>query len=279
MKKFGKNAHGKRKNGATMSNLVFQSNPVLLTLVLVALMLCGVEITYRVSQQKNAVSVDDKSWDTLRAGILTLVAFMLGLTYAQAQGRYDARRALVVKEANSIGTTWLRADQLAPHDTLAFRRLLTEYTRERLEAYSTPGLTERHAQIMRNSAQTQAQLWQLASNALRLHPSDLGKSLLMSTLNDTIDVSAEQVAALTHHVPTAVLVLTFVLVMLGAVVIGFQFARAKSRPLGLTILYAIAFAIVLNLIVDFDRPQVGFIHVSLDPLQMQLQSMESEGAS
>ena len=30
-----------------MSNLVFQSNPVLLTLVLVALMLCGVEITYR----------------------------------------------------------------------------------------------------------------------------------------------------------------------------------------------------------------------------------------
>ena len=40
----------------------------------------------------------------------------------------------------------------------------------------------------------------------------------------------------------------------------------------------IAFAIVLNLIVDFDRPQVGFIHVSLDPLQMQLQSMENEGA-
>ena len=57
---------------------------------------------------------------------------MLGLTYAQAQGRYDARRALVVKEANAIGTTWLRADQLAPHDTLTFRRLLTEYTRERL---------------------------------------------------------------------------------------------------------------------------------------------------
>jgi hypothetical protein len=257
-----------------VTNLLFASNPVLLTVVLIAAMLVAMEITYRGAQHLKVIGVDDKSWDTIRNGIITLVAFMLGLTYAQAQGRFDARRELVVKEANAIGTTWLRADQLAPKETAEFRLILTAYTRDRLEAYSTPGQPSLYVRVMDDSDRRQAQLWSLASAAVRHSPTDQGKALLMSTLNDTIDVSSEQVAALTHHVPTAVLVLTFVLVLLGAVTIGLQFARAKSRPIGLTLLYAASFAIVLNLIVDFDRPQVGFVHVSLDPIRIQLHGME-----
>ena len=52
----------------------------------------------------------------------------------------------------------------------------------------------------------------------------------MSTLNDTIDVSAEQVAALTHHVPVSVLLLTFLLVLLGAITVGLQFRARKVTP-------------------------------------------------
>jgi hypothetical protein len=32
---------------------------------------------------------------------------LLGFTFAMAVGRYEARRDLVVKEANAIGTTFL----------------------------------------------------------------------------------------------------------------------------------------------------------------------------
>ncbi|HEY1683106.1 MAG TPA: hypothetical protein VGF98_15770 [Candidatus Tumulicola sp.] len=258
-----------------MTQLIFSSNPIVMFGALLLILLLAIEIPYRWGKRNEKLAEIDKgNWNTIQAGIITLAAFMLGLTFAQAQGRFDARRDLVVKEANAIGTTWLRADQLVPPETVRFRKILTAYTRERLQAYSTPGDSNIHRQVISDSDEQQAQMWSIASKALRDKPNDLGHSLLMTTLNDTIDISSEQLNALTHHVPTAVIELTILLAMLGAISIGLQFARSKSRPLLLTALYAAAFAIVLNLIVDYDRPQVGFIHVSLDPISIQLSSME-----
>jgi hypothetical protein len=41
---------------------------------------------------------------TITAGMLGLLAFTLGITIGIAQNRYEARRTLVVQEANAIGT-------------------------------------------------------------------------------------------------------------------------------------------------------------------------------
>ena len=45
----------------------------------------------------------------VQAAVLGLLALLLGFTFAMSVARYDERRALVVKEANAIGTTYLRA--------------------------------------------------------------------------------------------------------------------------------------------------------------------------
>lgn len=44
-----------------------------------------------------------------------LIFALLGFTFAMAVARYDARREMVLQEANTIGTTYLRAD-LLPRD-------------------------------------------------------------------------------------------------------------------------------------------------------------------
>ena len=51
---------------------------------------------------------------TVTAGMFALLAFTLGLTISIAQSRYEARREMVVLEANTIGTAWLRAKALPP---------------------------------------------------------------------------------------------------------------------------------------------------------------------
>jgi hypothetical protein len=258
-----------------MTNLIFESNPIAMMIALLVILLLAIEIPYRLGRQsKTLTEVDRDAWNSVQGGLLTLVAFVLGLSYAQAQGRFDARRDLVVREANSIGTTWLRGDQLSPRDAVHFRQILTEYTHERVEAYSTPDQPDLYARVVRDSDRQQGEMWALVSGGLRERPADLGRSLLMTTLNDTIDISSEQVAALTHHVPTPVIALTFLLVVVGAVSIGLQFARDNSRPLTLTTLYVVALALVVNLVIDYDRAQVGFVRVSLDPLLIQLHSME-----
>jgi len=258
-----------------MTDLIFSSNPIVMQIALFLILLLSIEVPYYWGRgNERLAEIDKGNWNTIQAGIITLAAFMLGLTFAQAQDRFDARRGLVVREANAIGTTWLRADQLAPSEMMRFRQILRAYTRERLKGYSTPGDSDTHRRVISDSDRQQAQMWTIASTALRSRPDDLGRSLLMTTLNDTIDLSSEQLNALTHHVPTAVIALTILLAMFGAISIGLQFARSKSRPILLTVLYAAAFAIMLNLIVDYDRPQVGLIHVSLDPINIQLSAME-----
>ena len=48
----------------------------------------------------------------LQAALLGLVGLILAFGLTMAVGRYDARRAAVVEEANAIGTTYLRAQTL-----------------------------------------------------------------------------------------------------------------------------------------------------------------------
>ena len=89
-----------------------------------------------------------------------------------------------------------------------------------------------------------------------------------------IDVSLEQYQALTGHVPTAIIVLTLVLVILATLSLSLRFAIDESRPAVLSAIYVIAYVLVINMMVDYDRPNTGFVRVSLAPLKLQLQSMQ-----
>jgi hypothetical protein len=256
-----------------MTDFLFFANPSLLpAAMLIVLALC-IELPYRFgSSLSQSVSTD--AWNAVQAGILTLGAFVLGLSFSQASDRFDARRTLVVKEANAIGKTWLRADQLAPSQSSEFRRILTDYTAARLHAYQTPGDRPLYQRTIEQSERDQTALWSIASSALRAHEDTLGTSLLAQALNDTIDVSAEQLQALKGHVPTAMLVLTLALVSLGALSTGIRFARDKSRPVFLSAIYVVASVVVISMVVDYDRPQTGLVTIDFGPLARQLQSMQ-----
>ena len=80
----------------------------------------------------------------LQAALLGLVALILAFGLTMAVGRYDARRAAVVDEANAIGTTYLRAQTL--REPLRSRSLddLVRYTDASIRlANAVPGATTR----------------------------------------------------------------------------------------------------------------------------------------
>lgn len=248
----------------------------MLPIVMLVVLAFAIEVPYRVVRHMNVAAKSHlDAFNAVQAGLITLASFVLGLSFAQASARFDARRELVVREANAIGTTWLRADQLGASDAARFRKVLTDYTQERLDAYQAryePGLVRR---TVDQSARDQNEMWETASGALRAKPANLGLSLLMQTLNDTIDVSAEQLQALTTHVPTAVVVLTLVLVTLGAISLGLRFGMDGERPPALSAAYVIAFVVVITMMIDYDRPQSGFVKVNLNPIKIELESMQA----
>src|SRR5262249_53211488 len=138
------------------------------------------------------LSVDNDTWNVIQGGVLTLVAFMLGISFSESEARFDTRRSLVLSEANSIGTTWLRANQLSTQDTRRFRSILTDYTATRLQAYRGSLTAQMLDAAEKHSDADQNELWSIASGALRAQPGNVGRSLLVETLNETIDKSSEQ---------------------------------------------------------------------------------------
>jgi|HubBroStandDraft_6_1064221.scaffolds.fasta_scaffold17744_4 hypothetical protein len=257
-----------------MTQLIFSSNPWVLPALMLVVLSLSIEVPYRFGRSLAHYMPKADPFNAIQAGLLTLAAFVLALSFNQASGRFDTRRALVVREANAIGTTWLRADQLESTQSKRFRRILTDYTAARLRAYETPRDPELYRKTIDQSNKEQTELWKMLSSSLHAHQSTLGISLLMQSLNDTIDLSSEQLQALTSHVPTAVLVLTLALVTLGTLSLGLRFAMDQSRPAILSAIYVIAYVLVINMMVDYDRPNTGFVSVTLTPLKLQLESMQ-----
>jgi hypothetical protein len=56
--------------------------------------------------------------------------------------------------------------------------------------------------------------------------------------------------------------------------LGLRFAMEQSRPAILSAIYVIAYVLVINMMVDYDRPNTGFVNVGLTPLKLQLESMQ-----
>jgi hypothetical protein len=152
-----------------MTQLIFHSDPwLLLTLMLVVLGL-SIEGPYRLGPLLARYKLRTDTFNTLQAGLLSLSAFVLALSFNQASARFDSRRALVTREATAIGTTWLRANQLQPAESRRFRQILTGYTAARLRVYEASSQSALFRETIDQSDKDQDELWAIASSALQAH--------------------------------------------------------------------------------------------------------------
>ncbi len=258
-----------------MTNFIFQASPWMLPAFMLVVLVISIELPYRLRHVLLRTTVNIDPINVLQAGLLTLSAFVLSLAFSQASARFDARRNVVVREANAIGTTWLRAKALVPQAKL-FRQILTDDTADRLAFYEGRLTSVTYGQMIERASLDQGKLWNLAFPALQAHPTNAPLILLTQSLDKTIDVIAEQRQSLASHVPTAIVVLTLALVTLAALSLGIRFAIAGSRPIALSALYVAAYVIVIGMMIDYDRPNSGFVTVSLTPLTTQLASMQRQ---
>jgi hypothetical protein len=252
-----------------MTQFLFSSNPWLLLIATIVILGLLIELPYRFMQEPSAVSTKTSdAWNGVQAGLLTLSAFVIGFSFNQAAARFELRRGLVNSETNAIGSTWLRANQLPATEDKRFRHLLTDYTAERLKVYETPGDLESEVAIERSN-QDEVGLWSIASTA-----PVAARPQLMAAVNTMIDASATQLHALRSHVPVMMFLLTFALVGLGTVTIGIRCALDRSRPVLLSAIYVVAYAVIIGMAIDYDRPQTGVMNVDFSPLSQELQTMQ-----
>lgn len=259
--------------------LFFRLGSIELALILFGVVLgttlLGVLIGRRLRHHVDALR---EPFGVVQAALAGLVALLLAFGLSMAVGRYDARRAAVVSQANTIGTTYLRAQTLhEPMRTRSLARLKdsTDCT-IRLSA-AIPG-SDAADRAIASCDRLHRSLWGLAGEALDDAPRDSAPRLYVETLNDMIDAQTVQVSALGNRVPTAVLVLEIVgaAVALGVLAV---YLAILDRGVVTVVLAAALVSMLLLITFDLDRPARGLVRVPDNPLLDVRASMETPPAA
>jgi len=209
----------------------------------------------------------------LQGSLLAVVGLILAFGLTLAVGRYEARKAAVVDDANAIGTTNLRAQTLPEPIRSDSLQMLKTYTDTEIAlSDAVPGSDESVAAAAAGS-DLQRQLWSLAGQALDRDPIGSATRLYVDSLNEMIDQQTVHLAAMGNRVPGTVLALE---VLGAAAALGLLavYLAVLGRGVLPVLLGATLVAILLFVTFDLDRPTRGFIQVEPTALVAQRASME-----
>ena len=164
----------------------------------------------------------------LVGSILALLAFLLAVTMGMASDRFDTRRGIVLDEANSIGTTYLRAGYLPEPASSEIRELLREYVPLRIVVTDVKAV-QLAADIQR-SQEILTELWAISEQVAKTTDQGDLVSLYLDSLNETIDLNETRITAgLYARVPETVLLLLVAGSALSLAMVGYSAGLTKRR--------------------------------------------------
>jgi hypothetical protein len=243
--------------------------------VFLALLAAASEAGFRIGRRLGKHTLEDTKSRTsnVASSILGVLGLLLGFTMSMAVTRFEARKQLVLEEANAIGTAYLRTQMLPAAEGKEIADLLRAYVDVRVPREHTIDLDQQITVLRRQSASLQGAFWQRAVAYAQKEP--VRALLLLQSLNQVIDVDAARWMAFQNHVPQSVIYVIAVVGLLASLAEGYTFGLGGVRQLFSISALSVAITLVLTITIDLDRPREGFIRVSQQPLvdlQNQLNS-------
>ena len=248
---------------------------ILIFLLLGLALEVGFQLGRFIKRRRDPSDGEKSSVNFATAGIMGLLAFLLGVSLSMASDRYQQRRDSVLTEANAIGTSWLRAEIGTGAEGQALQRLLRRYTEVRISAVRGGGDTTETDGLNQLTSALQAEMWALVRAVAERSPTAVSASLIAS-FNETFDLATTNRRNFGGHVPSYILRLLMTISLIAVGSVGYGFGLVGSRQLGLTILLLGAWSMAIVLIIDIDRPQSGQVRIDPAPLVWTLQGFGPE---
>ncbi len=194
--------------------------------------------------------------DTAVYGLLGL---LIAFTFSGAATRFEARRHLIVEEANAIGTAYLRLDLLPAEAQAALKVKFRQYLDSRLKVYQKlPDIEAAKTEYLVSQA-LQSEIWTGAVAASRAVFPQPAAMLLLPALNQMIDITTTRTVAAQNHPPSIIFIMLISLVLLSALLAGYSMACDKNRIH--MFVFAAILAITVFIIFDLEYPRLGLIRI------------------
>ncbi|HEY2482228.1 MAG TPA: hypothetical protein VGI30_08535 [Caulobacteraceae bacterium] len=247
------------------------------TVVFIALV-GACEVGYRLGRrQARPQDADHTVTATLTAGMVGLLAFILGLTINFAQSRYETRRDLVVTEANAIGTAWMRAKLIGGPEGQAMAGLIRRYAQDRLE-FTRARADSPLAAGDGGAGQEASAIWDLAAQAARKAPTPITATLIIA-LDEMFDSAQSQRFAFLGEAPGGM----FEALVLGAIIaigaMGYETGLRGPRQPVLTTLLLIMWTGGIVMTADLNLARHGSILVDTRPLEWTIHEIDAGSAA
>jgi hypothetical protein len=214
----------------------------------------GVYLRKRRELQDN----EREDFGVIQAATLTLLALIIGFSFAMATTRYDLRKTYEEAEANAIGTEWVRASLLPSADSAKVRAQLQRYTDLRIAFYRTRD--ERELQHINNdTSNLQDEMWNAVQTPALQQPTPV-VALAVSGMNDVLNSQGYTQAAWWNRIPISAWGLLVITAICCHVLVGYGARGAKISAV-LLIVLPIVISISFLLIADIDAPRGGLIRV------------------
>ena len=258
--------------------MLFQLSSPILVLGLLVLVVGSAIGGLLVGRSRRAHQGLKESSGVLQGALLGFMGLILAFGLSLALGRYEDRRAALVDDANTIGTTYLRAQTLAEPERSQSMALLVKYADVELELTDEVPGSDAAARTIAEGAALQRQLWALAGQALQQDPRDTAPRLYVESLNEMIDQQTVRVAGLNNRVPTEVLILEVIGSAIAMFLLGLH-VGLLGRSLLPLVLASCLVTMLLFAVFDLDRPTRGFIEIPNAPLAALRSSMDDPPAA
>ena len=250
---------------------------VFLLLLFAGLIGCQL-LGYRVAhgRRTRGVSALGEGTTAVTGSLFALLGLLIAFAIAGGQDRLEARRRLIVEEANAIETAYLRLDLLPAAAQPALRDDFRRYVDARIAFYEH-FLDFDHARAQhRRAGELQHTLWKDGMAAVERAPDMRAALLLVPAMNALLDVATSRDAALRSHVPFAIFALMVVLSFACSFFAGAEMSdRARASALHV-LAFAGTLALTTYVIVNVELPRLGFTRLGpFDALLVQVrQRME-----
>jgi hypothetical protein len=193
--------------------------------------------------------------------VFGMLGLLIAFTFSGASTRFEARRALVVEEANAIGTAWLRLDLLPSTAQPEMRERFRAYLDSRIEVYhDTTDLAEVNANLARSAA-LQNGIWAAAVVSCREPGMQRTTILLLPALNQMIDITTTRTMAARFHQPILIFGVLFALASISSLLAGYGMAGSRKQSWVHMIGFAAITSMAIYVILDLEYPRRGLIRI------------------
>jgi hypothetical protein len=242
-------------------------------IITVVVVLVAAEIGFRLGlwlQSRRGEEGKTPMTGAVVGGMLGLMAFLLAFSIGIVIGQHNGRKAMVVEEANAVGTAYLRAGFLAEPSQASSRDLLQEYVTIRLAAAAGESPLE---STVARSEEIHGELWAIVEEVVGQGEESAIMALYVDSINEVIDVHSLRLAAADLRLPDLLGIVLYAATILSFLLVGVASSSDGKRDPFTILLFALAYVAVLMIIVDLDRPQQGLLTVSQTALEDLLRSM------